>query len=298
MKVVLFCGGLGMRLRDYNERLPKPLIDVGPRPIVWHLMKYYAHYGHREFILCLGHGGRAIKEYFLTYDESTTNDFVLSNGGQERRLPVARPRRLEDHVRRHRHQLADRRTTAARPGTRRGRPVVPRELRRRSLGSATRLVHRRGDSKRDKIATFITVPAPHTFHIVHSDTDQHVEQLKLVAESTVRCNAGFFVFKSEIFDYLEPGDELVDRPFTRLIGERQLIAVPHDGFWRNMDTFKDKVLLDEIESAGRPPWRVWLDGGRASTDADASPAPRRTASWRHAAPPRRRVRATHADRRA
>ena len=82
MKVVLFCVGLGMRLRDYSDRVPKPLIDVGPRPIVWHLMKYYAHYGHREFILCLGHGGRAIKQYFLSYDESTTNDFVLSNGGK------------------------------------------------------------------------------------------------------------------------------------------------------------------------------------------------------------------------
>jgi glucose-1-phosphate cytidylyltransferase len=256
MKVVLFCGGLGMRLRDYNERLPKPLIDVGPRPIVWHLMKYYAHYGHREFILCLGHGGRAIKEYFLTYDESTTNDFVLSNGGKS-----------VDYLSR---DLDDWKITFVDTGI---NSLIGERLRRvrEHVGDDPWFLANYADGlcdleldsyiveamKRDKIATFITVPAPHTFHIVHSDTDQHVEQLKLVAESTVRCNAGFFVFKSEIFDYLEPGDELVDRPFTRLIDERQLIAIPHDGFWRNMDTFKDKVLLDEIESAGRPPWRVW-----------------------------------------
>lgn len=245
-----------MRLRDYNERLPKPLIDVGPRPIVWHLMKYYAHYGHREFILCLGHGGRAIKEYFLTYDESTTNDFVLSNGGKS-----------VDYLSR---DLDDWKITFVDTGI---NSLIGERLRRvrEHVGDDPWFLANYADGlcdleldsyiveamKRDKIATFITVPAPHTFHIVHSDTDQHVEQLKLVAESTVRCNAGFFVFKSEIFDYLEPGDELVDQPFTRLIDERQLIAIPHDGFWRNMDTFKDKVLLDEIESAGRPPWRVW-----------------------------------------
>jgi glucose-1-phosphate cytidylyltransferase len=256
MKVVLFCGGLGMRLRDYSERLPKPLIDVGPRPIVWHLMKYYAHYGHREFILCLGHGGRAIKEYFLSYDESTTNDFVLSNGGK-----------TVDYLSR---DLDDWKITFVDTGI---NSLIGERLRRvrEHVGDDPWFLANYADGlcdiqldsylveamRRDKIATFITVPAPHTFHIVHSDDDQQVEQLKLVAESTVRCNAGFFIFKSEIFDYLKPGEELVDEPFTRLIEERQLIAVPHDGFWRNMDTFKDKVLLDEIESAGKPPWRVW-----------------------------------------
>jgi glucose-1-phosphate cytidylyltransferase len=256
MKVVLFCGGLGMRLRDYSDRVPKPLIDVGPRPIVWHLMKYYAHYGHREFILCLGHGGRAIKQYFLSYDESTTNDFVLSNGGK-----------TVDYLSR---DLDDWRVTFVDTGA---NSLIGERLRRvrEHLGDDEWFLANYADGlsdlpldsyvagavERDKIATFITVPAPHTFHIVHSDADQYVDDLQLVAESTVRCNAGYFVFKSEIFDYIEPGDELVDRPFSRLIAERQLVAVPHDGFWRNMDTFKDKVLLDEIEAGGHPPWRVW-----------------------------------------
>src|SRR5262249_46658973 len=86
MKVVLFCGGMGMRLRDHSESLPKPLVTIGPRPILWNLMKYYAHYGHRDFILCLGHGAEAIKSYFLKYDERLSNDFVLRKGGADVQL--------------------------------------------------------------------------------------------------------------------------------------------------------------------------------------------------------------------
>src|ERR1700690_1265835 len=82
MKVVLFCGGLGTRLRDYSDQIPKPLVEIGSRPIIWHLMRYYAHYGHTEFILCLGYRGSAIKSYFRNYDECISNDFVMSNGGR------------------------------------------------------------------------------------------------------------------------------------------------------------------------------------------------------------------------
>jgi glucose-1-phosphate cytidylyltransferase len=256
MKVVLFCGGMGMRLRDYNDRLPKPLIDVGPRPIIWHLMKYYSHYGHREFILCLGHGGRAIKEYFLHYDEATTNDFVLSDGG-----------RKVDYLSR---DIEDWTITFVDTGL---NALIGERLRRvrEHIGDDPYFLANYADGltdmpldtyvdefiRRDKTACFMTVPAPHTFHIVYADADNHLERLELVASSAVRVNAGFFVFKNEIFDYIEPGDELVDEPFARLIEQQQVLAVPYDGFWRNMDTFKDKVLLDDIEATGKPPWRVW-----------------------------------------
>src|SRR5689334_21198041 len=83
MKVVLFCGGLGTRLRDYSDQIPKPLVDVGSRPIIWHLMRYYAHFGHKEFILCVGYRGTAIKDYFLKYNECTSNDFIFSQGGRK-----------------------------------------------------------------------------------------------------------------------------------------------------------------------------------------------------------------------
>ena len=86
MKVVLFCGGFGMRMRDYSDQVPKPLVEIGSRPVLWHLMKYYAHYGHTDFILCLGHGANVIKNYFRNYDEAISNDFVLTKGGKDLEL--------------------------------------------------------------------------------------------------------------------------------------------------------------------------------------------------------------------
>jgi glucose-1-phosphate cytidylyltransferase len=112
--------------------------------------------------------------------------------------------------------------------------------------------------RRKKIACFVSVPAPHTFHIVHCDAEQHATKLEHVTESSVRINGGFFVFRKEIFECLEAGEELVMQPFARLMARRQLLAVPYDGFWRNMDTFKDKMQLDEILAQGRGPWQVWM----------------------------------------
>ena len=107
MKVVLFCGGQGMRIRD-AEDLPKPMVHIGYRPILWHVMKYYAHYGHKDFILCLGHRADAIKNYFLNYNECASNDFILSGGPQESRTAEQRYSRLAHHVCRHRHYLQHR----------------------------------------------------------------------------------------------------------------------------------------------------------------------------------------------
>jgi glucose-1-phosphate cytidylyltransferase len=255
MKVVLFCGGLGMRLRDYSD-LPKPLVDVGERPILWHLMRYYAHYGHKEFILCLGHGAQRIKDYFLQYDECSTNDFVLSQGGSKVELLNT--------------DIDDWTITFVDTGA---SSLIGERLRQveRFLGDDEYFLANYADGlsdlpldeyvedfvARDKTACFLSVPAPHTFHIVHADEENHVTQMEHVSRSPVRINAGFFVLRRSIFDVIEPGDELVLEPFDRLIKERELLAVPYDGFWRNMDTFKDKIQLDEIYAAGSPPWKVW-----------------------------------------
>jgi len=110
---------------------------------------------------------------------------------------------------------------------------------------------------RNKIASFLSVPAPHTFHIVHDDTEHHATKLELVATSTVRINGGFFALRREIFDHMMPGDDLVAAPFERLMAKKQLLAMPYDGFWRNMDTFKDKMQLDELVAEGHIPWQVW-----------------------------------------
>jgi glucose-1-phosphate cytidylyltransferase len=263
VKVVLFCGGLGMRLRDYSDTVPKPLVDVGPRPILWHLMSYYAHFGHKDFILCLGHGAGAIKEYFLKYNECVSNDFVLSNGGRQIDLL--------------RRDIQDWRITFVDTGL--GASVGER-LRAVSshLDGEEVFLANYADGLCDldldayiesfrrhaPIAQFLSVPAPHTFHIIDADEHNYVRKLEAVGQSTVRVNGGFFVLRREIFGYMKDGEDLVVEPFARLIVERQLLAYPYDGFWRNMDTFKDKQKLDELWAHGRAPWRLWDAGGPGS----------------------------------
>jgi glucose-1-phosphate cytidylyltransferase len=256
MKVVLFCGGMGTRLRDYSEQIPKPLVTVGSRPILWHLMKYYAHFGHKDFVLCLGHGANTIKDYFLTYNECLSNDFVFSAGGR--------------HIDLLHRDIDDWRVTFIDTGLHSNigqrLSMVRNQLANEEMFFAnyadgladlnlTMYVER--FRKSDAVGAFVTVPAPHTFHIVHADSEDHATKLEAVAQSSVRINAGFFVLRQEIFDYIRPGDELVMQPFERLIAKRQLLAVPHDGFWRNMDTFKDKMQLDELVAQGNVPWQVW-----------------------------------------
>jgi len=245
MKVVLFCGGLGTRLRDYSEQIPKPLVEVGSRPILLHLMQYYAHFGHRDFILCLGHKGSAIKSYFRNYDECLFNDFVYSNGGHS-----------VDLVRR---DISDWRITFVDTGP---RSNIGERLRRvrQYVESDEMFLANYSDAltdlnlteyvesfkERGKVASFLSVRVPQTFHIIHSDAQGHLQGLEFVGDSSIRINGGYFVFRKEIFEYMKAGEELVVEPFQRLIEKRELLAVPHDGFWRSMDTFRDKTELDEL----------------------------------------------------
>jgi glucose-1-phosphate cytidylyltransferase len=219
-------------------------------------MRYYAHYGHKDFILCLGHGAQKIKDYFLQYDECSTNDFVLSNGGADVELlstdiddwtitfvDTGTSSLIGERLRRVRQFLQDDEYFLANYAD--GLSDLPLDE------------YIDGFIARNKTACFLSVPAPHTFHIVHADDDNHVTHMEHVSRSPVRINAGFFVLGSSIFDVIEPGDELVLEPFDRLIQRQELLAIPYDGFWRNMDTFKDKIQLDEIDAAGSPPWKVW-----------------------------------------
>ena len=256
MKVVLFCGGMGMRLRDYSSEIPKPLVEVGQRPVMWHLMKYYAHFGHKDFILCLGHGASKIKEYFLSYDECSANDFVLTEGGKKIELlntdihdwtisfvDTGLQSNIGERLRRVREHLDGEEVFLANYAD---------GLSDLDLPSYIDEFNERGVT-----ASFLSVPAPHTFHIVRSDDEGYVNDLELIGQTPVRINAGFFVFRQAIFDVMHPGEELVLEPFARLIERRQLVAVPYNGFWQNMDTFKDKIALDEMVASGKPPWQVW-----------------------------------------
>jgi len=260
MKVVLFCGGLGTRLRDYSEQIPKPLVEVGSQPIMLHMMRYYAHFGHKEFILCLGHKGSAIKSYFRNYDECLHNDFVFTDGGKSVQT-------LKTDISDWRITFVDtgQRATIGERLRRVRQYVEPDEMFLANYSDAltdlnlTEYID--NFKKRGKVGSFLSVRVPQTFHIVRSDAEGHLQGLEFVGDSPIRINGGYFAFRREIFDYMNEGEELVLEPFQRLIAKKEVLAVPYDGFWRSMDTFRDKAELDELLSKGRGPWQHGSDGG-------------------------------------
>lgn len=256
MKVVLFCGGLGMRLREYSESIPKPMVPIGCRPILWHLMKYYAHFGHKDFILCLGHKGDVIKNYFLKYDECISNDFTLSNGGKTVQL-----RKTDIHD--WNITFVDTGLTAnigqrlkAVESYLNGQEAF---LANYSDGLTDLFLPDLIDHclERSKIAAFLSVRPQYSFHVVDIRPDGYVMDIQDLSTSGIWINGGFFVLRKEIFQYLREGEELVQEPFQRLVKEEQLITYKYEGFWKSMDTFKDKQRFDEMHSNGKTPWEVW-----------------------------------------
>jgi len=256
MKVVLFCGGLGTRIRDYSENIPKPLVPIGERPILVNLMRYYAHFGHKDFVLCLGYRADAIKQYFLEYNEAMSNDFVLTKGGREVELLH---RDIDDwtitFVDTGLHSNIGERLLAVQ------KHVAGEEVFLANYSDGLSDLHLPGyiDTflRSDCVAQLLSVPAPHAFHIVEADSNALVRGLVHVGESHVRINGGYFVFRREIFDFIRPGEELVIEPFRRLIEKAKLRAHPYDGFWASMDTFKDKQRFEDLLARGQAPWQVW-----------------------------------------
>lgn len=255
MKVVLFCGGLGTRLRDVAGDLPKPMVKVGYRPILWHVMRYYAHFGHKDFVLCLGYKADAIKEFFLTYEEWISNDFTLSKGGKQIELEN--------------NDIADWNITFVDTGLHAN--IGQRLLAvRRYVEDEDMFLANYADGLTDmdlsdmvssfeasgKIGGFLAVPPAQSFHLVDIDEGGDVTAVKPVAESNVLINGGYFAFRRELFDYIEPGDELVEAPFERLIGARQLFGFRQGNLWV-MDTFKEHQMLTDLFESGRAPWEVW-----------------------------------------
>ena len=289
MKVVLFCGGFGMRLREYSESIPKPLVEIGDRPILWHIMKYYAHFGHTEFVLCLGWRARAFKQYFLEYDECVSNDFTLSFG-PERRGMDDRRERGDAAARRARHtrrvhlaarDLEDWNITFVDTGTASSIGERLRAVRPHLDGERTFLANY-GDGlsdlhlpdlvefhrRRGSTASFMTVKPSQTFHTVEMDADGRVSRLAAVTDTETWINAGFFVFERGIFDVLGPGEDLVAEPLDRLAKRGQLSALRHDGFFGCMDTFKEKQMLDDLYAGGDAPWELWRGAAGESPRAD------------------------------
>ena len=256
MKVVLFCGGLGTRLREHSDTVPKPLVNIGYRPIVWHLMRYYAHFGHTEFILGLGYRGHMIREYFLNYREAMTNDFTLHAG--------------EGRVELHNQDLDDWKITFVDTGLHsnigqrllRVKQFVQHEemfLANYADGLADIPLNKQVErfAAGNMVADFASVRSAQSFHLVQADEHGMVSRLGPLPEEDLWINGGFFVMRPEIFRYIEEGEELVEQPFSRLIAERKLSTFRWAGFWQSMDTFKDKITFDRMEARGDCPWMMW-----------------------------------------
>ena len=255
MKVVFFCGGYGMRLHPSTENIPKPLVNVGDHPILWNLMKYYSYFGHNDFILCLGYKGTEIKRFFLDYSEALSNDFILSSGGNVEVLSK---------------DIEEWRITFVNTGL---HSNIGERLKsvEKYIGDDKWFLANYADAltdldlrdlidyakKKDKIGCFITVNPPQSFHVVNSDRYGYVKDLSLIEKSGIRINGGFFIFKKDIFQFIHTGEDLVLKPFERLIELRQLVEYKYDGFWASMDTYKDKARLDDMANSGKGVWEVW-----------------------------------------
>ena len=263
MKVVLFCGGLGLRMGETTARVPKPMIPIGERPILWHIMRYYSSFGYHDFILCLGYKAEVVKEYFLNYQEALTNDFVLSDGGKRVDLLST--------------DIQDWSIRFVNTGL---RSTIGQRLKavESHVGSDDIFLTNYGDTltdapipemvdaliAADKIALFIAARPTYNFHVATFDADNTVLEIQDVTKANMWLNGGYFVFRREIFDYIRDGEDLVEEPFQRLIAEGQLMAYPYDGFWAAMDTLKEKQHLDGLLETGRAPWARWEGNGRSA----------------------------------
>jgi len=260
MKTVIFCGGLGMRLREHSENVPKPLVPIGYRPILWHLMKYYAHHGHKDFVLCLGYRADLIKNFFLNYEEAVSNDLIVTQGGRRREMLTS--------------DIDDWRVALMETGLNANIGERLLAVRTQVAGEEMFLANYADGlsdlpldnqieafRKSDAVAVFLSVAPNLSYHFVETDAKGRVTAMRDLVQSGLRVNGGFFVFRQEIFDYIEEGEELVERPFERLIGAGKLMAYRYDGFWMPRDTAKDRARYDEMWASGHTPWTVWKRNG-------------------------------------
>jgi glucose-1-phosphate cytidylyltransferase len=234
MKVVLFCGGKGLRLRGYSELIPKPMVPIGGRPLLWHIMKYYAHYGHTEFVLCLGDQAEVFEDYFRgehAEDWSITfADTGLESSIGERFAAI-------------REYVADDDLFLANYGDTVTDASLP------LLVSAL--------TETDRAASLLSVRPNYTFNVVTtSGSSRLVTGFHDIAQTGLWINGGYFVFRPQVFDYIREGEDL-PAMFDRLIASEQLLAYSYEGFWSPMDTLKDKERLEDLVANGRSTWQVW-----------------------------------------
>jgi glucose-1-phosphate cytidylyltransferase len=272
LKVVLFCGGLGMRMREGPASAPKPMNMIGDRPLLWHVMRYYAHFGHTDFILCLGYGAGAVKDYFVRYDETQSNDFTLAAGGRS--------------ITMHSTDITDWNISFIDTGLRssigerlmRVRPLVEQDEMFLANYADTltdapldKLIDRFSKVP-EAVASMLAVPPVSTHHVVELNDGGRVTGVREVRELMQWENGGYFVMRPGIFDVLREGEDMVPHAFSRLVPEGKLLAQRYTGFWRAADTFKDRAELEDMFHSGRCPWMLW-DTYRRGTPSLSGPEP-------------------------
>lgn len=255
MKVVLLCGGKGTRLREETEYKPKPMVEVGGRPILWHIMKNYASYGFNEFILCLGYKQECVRQFFLNY-EFMNNDFTIHLNSKEKTL----------HHYRHSEDWEVTLVDTGLETPKGGRlkliePYVDRDTFMVTYGDGVADVNIKElcayHKAHQKLATFTGVHPVSRFATVKVDGQGQVSSWKEKRQIEEYVNAGFFVFNREIFKYLKKNEELEEGPMERLTAKGQVVMFRHEGFWQCMDTFRDHQLLESIWNSGKAPWKTW-----------------------------------------
>ncbi|MEU7811066.1 glucose-1-phosphate cytidylyltransferase [Pseudonocardia sp. NPDC049154] len=255
MKVVLFCGGYGMRMRDGGSSTPKPMVPVGPRPLLWHVMRYYAHYGHRDFVLCLGYGAQQIKDFFLRYDEAASNDFVLQGG--EVHL-------LDSDISDWRITFVDTgQDSAIGERLRRVRPHLEHEAMFLAnyadvlTDAPIDAMVSQFEANPTAVAQLLAVPPQAAFHVVDLIEGNRVESITALKDMAIQENGGYLILRPEIFDYIPEGGDLVGDACAALAKEGRLAAYPYSGFWHPADTVKERVALEALYQAGSTPWMPW-----------------------------------------
>ena len=259
MKTVILCGGFGTRIREVADDIPKPMIPVGRLPILWHVMKYYATYGFDDFVLCLGHKGHVIKDFFLNY-ETATRDVTVNLGSSKE---------LVFHTK---HDETSWKVTLADTGTDTMTGGRIAKIKKYVDGDRFFLTYGDGLSdvnlkglldfhiKQATVATVTGVRPPGRFGELSIDNDGRAGQFNEKPQASGgRISGGFFVCEPEIFNVLPEHDELVfeEAPLRTLVTRRELSVYEHDGFWQCMDTFRDWQLLNSLDRSAKAPWKIW-----------------------------------------
>jgi glucose-1-phosphate cytidylyltransferase len=258
MKVVILCGGEGTRLREETEYKPKPMVTIGGLPIVWHIMKYYAHFGFDEFVLCLGYKGDMIKEFFLNHEimhndvtirfNDRKHDMIHKTSNEEdwsitfadtglKTMTGSRVKRIEKYV------GSDNFLATYGDG----------------LTNSNILEEIEFHAKKNPVVTLTGVHPHSKFGLVQAKKDGTVERFVEKPQLYDYVNGGYYVFKKEIFDYLEENESCVleGKPFERLASEGKMSMYRHEGFWHSMDTYKDFLDLNRMWDEGKRPWKIW-----------------------------------------